>query len=182
MVALVGVWLMAALGIWLARSQRMTAAKATDYLAAHPLTGRAPAEREQIIDGMADRVNRLSFEERQKFRYEGDLRAWFESLTAAERSRYIERTLPKGMEQLMKAFNDMSTPQRKQLVNRALNDLERFREDAAAREAGAALNDASLQRLVEEGMRSFIRDASADTKLDLQPLIEQMQSLMQGGR
>lgn len=31
-------------------------------------------------------------------------------------------------------------------------------------------------------MRSFIRDANAETKLDLQPLIEQMQNLMQGGR
>jgi len=35
---------------------------------------------------------------------------------------------------------------------------------------------------VEEGMRSFFSDASAETKLDLQPFIEQIQSIMQSGR
>lgn len=144
--ALLAVWVCAAAGIWLARTQRMTADKAVAWLEGHSLAGASPTARRQIIDGMADRVNRLTFEERQKFRYEGRLREWFESMTPEERAYYIERTLPQGMEQLMKAFNDMPQARRKQLVNRALNDLARVRDEIGQRETDAVFNDANMQR------------------------------------
>ena len=37
------------------------------------------------------------------------------------------------------------------------------------------------QRVIDQGLKSFYSDASADTKLDLAPLIEQMQRNLQGG-
>ncbi|MCG3150637.1 MAG: hypothetical protein PCFJNLEI_04125 [Verrucomicrobiae bacterium] len=180
--ALVAVWVAAGVGVWLARSQRMTAGKTVAYLESHPLQGLPAGQREQIIAGMADRVNKLSFEERQKFRYEGRLREWFEELTPEERLRYIDLTLPKGMKQMMEAFNKMPTLKRKQLVSRALADLDRVREETGHLNAERVLSDANMQRIVDEGMKTFIRDASADTKLDLQPLIEQMQNIMQRSR
>jgi len=181
-VALVAVWGLAGAGIWIARAQRMTASKTVAYLEAHRLNGLPEANRAKVIDGMAERVNKLSFEERQKFRYEGRLREWFEEMTPEERLRYIDLTLPKGLKQMMEAFNAMPTAKRKQIVTRAVADLGRVRDEAGHVSAEQALSDANLKRMVDEGMKSFIRDASADTKLDLQPLIEQMQNIMQMSR
>jgi hypothetical protein len=180
LVALIVLWAVVAGAIAFARAQRQTAEKTIAYLTARPLAGKSEAERARIIAGMAERVNRLDFEERQKFRYEGPLRAWFEELTEAERIRYVELTLPRGLQQMMEAFNEMTPAKRKQIVNRALNDLARAREEMP--EAPPALSDETLQRIVNEGMKSFLRDASAETKLDLQPVIEQMQQIMQMAR
>ncbi len=69
-VALLVVWGVVAGAIAFARAQRQTAEKTLAFLTAHPLAGRSETERERIIAGMADRVNRLEFDERQKFRYE----------------------------------------------------------------------------------------------------------------
>ena len=180
--ALAGVWLVAAAGIWLVRSHRMTEAKAMDYLNQHPLHDRPVADRRKIVAGMADRVNRLSFEERQQFRYEGQLRQWFEEMTEDERHLYLDLTLPKGLKQMMEAFNAMLPAKRKQIVTRALADLDRHRGEIAKKDVNTALADASVQRMIDQGMKSFFTDASADTKLDLQPLVEQIQSIMQMGR
>lgn len=177
--ALLAVWALAALGIWLARAHRMTADKAIAYLEARRLPGLPESERARVIAGMAERVNKLSFDERQKFRYEGRLRQWFEELTPAERLRYLDLTLPKGLKQMMEAFNEMPRARRKQIVSRALADLARVRDEAGSQDAPPALSDESLKQVVNEGMKSFIRDASAETKLDLQPVIEQMQNIMQ---
>jgi hypothetical protein len=39
----------------------------------------------------------------------------------------------------------------------------------------AAPNDEVARHFVDQGMRSFYKDADADTKLDMAPLIEQIQ-------
>ena len=182
--ALLAVWALAAIGIWAARSQRMTAEKTIAYAHDHSFDGLSAADRQRVIDELAGRVNRLSFEERQKFRQQGDMRQFFESLTDAERAHYLDLTLPKGFKQMMEAFNDMQPAQRKQIVNRALADLSRARENIDPNDHDhwhTALSEQSTQRIINEGMKSFLSDANAATKIDLQPLIEQMQAIMQSG-
>ncbi len=180
--ALTAAWIVAGAAIWLVRGQQMTADKTIDYLKAHPLHGLTATERQPVIEEMADRVNRLPFEERQFFRYNDELRRWFEQMNETERRYYIDRTLPKGMKQMMAAFNEMTPQKRRQMIARALADLERYRGESEKPEGKRALPDQTVKRVVEEGMRSFFSDASAETKLDLQPFIEQIQSIMQSGR
>ncbi len=122
--------------------------------------------------------------QRQKFRHQDDLRAMFEKMTPAERLRYLDLTLPRGMKQMMEAFNKMEPDKRRQLVNRAVNDLTRARDEAGPKDQDrlrTSLNDQTTQKIINEGMKSFLSDATAETKLDLQPLIEQMQTLLQTG-
>ena len=76
----------------------------------------------------------------------------------------------------------MTPAKRKQVVNRAMADLNRVREELGRQDAEGSVPDQALKRIIDEGMKSFISDASAETKLDLQPLIEQMQSIMQNLR
>jgi hypothetical protein len=42
--------------------------------------------------------------------------------------------------------------------------------------------DANGQKIIDQGFRSFYSEASAETKMDMSPLIEQMQKNMQGMR
>lgn len=182
--ALLGVWVVAALAIVIVRAQKMTAEKTIAYVAQHRLDGLTDAQRASAIEGLADRVNHLSFDERQKFRHDGPMREIFEKMTPAERAHYLDLTLPKGMKQLMEAFNKLEPAKRKELVNKAVSDLDRAHDEAGPQDQDRlhnALTDQTTQRIINEGMKSFLSDASAETKLDLQPLIEKMQNIMQTG-
>lgn len=183
--ALVVVWAVAAIAIRVARAQKMTAEKTVAYVQQHRLAGLDEAGRRKVLEGLADRVNRLTIEERQKFRHDGPMRELYESMSDAERIRYLEMTLPKGMKQMMEAFNTMEPAKRKEIVNRALADLNRARAEAgpdAEDRLHTRLTDQTAQKFINEGMKSFLSDANAETKLDLQPLIEQMQVIMQSGQ
>ena len=57
--------------------------------------------------------------------------------------------------------------------------LSRWAE-SAERPAGRP-PDAHIAKIVDQGMRSFYSEANAEVKLDLSPLIEQMQRNLQGG-
>jgi hypothetical protein len=42
--------------------------------------------------------------------------------------------------------------------------------------------DANGEKIIDQGFRSFYSDASAETKMDVAPLIEQLQHNLQNGR
>jgi len=176
------VWLVAGLAIWLLREQRMTPEKIVLYLKEHPLNGLSASERQHVISAAADWVSRLSFEDRQRIRNDRELRRWLEQLTESERRYYIETTWPKGVQQTMKAFNAMPAQRRKRLVQRALVDMERLRTEMDNADLLLAFSDDTVRRLVEEGLNHFYQEASDEAQLDLQPLIEQIQHLLQMGR
>jgi len=180
--SLAAVWVVAGVVIGLVRTQRMTAGRTIEYVTMHPLNGLADAERQPIIAEVADRVNRLSFDERQRLRHRHELRPWLEQLTDAEQQQYIERTLPKGVKHTLTSFNGMTRAKRKQIVNRALIDMERLRGEVENTDAILLLSDEAVKRVIEEGLNSFYNDASDETRLDLQPLVEQIQHIMQMGR
>ena len=182
LIGLAGIWALAAGGIWFAQSQKMTTEKALDYLAAHPLKAKLPSERQSIIEGMAQRVNGLPFEERQKFRFEKNTREMFEEMTDEERTRYLDLTLPTGMKQMIEAFNKMTPEKRKQVVSRAVNDLSKSQTDADQGSLQKAFSDENIKKIISQGLKSYMIEANAGAKIDAQPLIEQMQSIMQGVR
>ena len=135
-----------------------------------------------MVEELARRVNALSFDERQKLRFDRSMRLAFEQMTDEERSRYLDLTLPGGMKQMMEAFNQMPIAKRKQLVNRAMNDLTRVQDEASREDLEKAFSDRNIKKIVEEGLKSYMSDANASTKLDIQPLIEQMQNIMRHAR
>jgi len=179
---LLAIWLAALAGMGVARRQTMTAEKTMTWLRTRSLDGLSAADRRSVIDGLARRVNRLSFEQRQQFRFEKELRAFYESMTEAERASYIDLTLPRGLHQAMQAFNKMPADKRKQLVQRALNDLQRAQSEVGRAELGRALSDENMKRVIDQGLQTYWLEASASAKIDIQPLLEQVQALLQGAR
>jgi hypothetical protein len=129
------------------------------------------------LRGLADRLNQLEYEQRQHERATRRLDSFFNALTPLERSEFLDLTLPAGFRQMMDAFNKMDPAKRKSFVDHALTQMkERGETDAA----GPSMDDPNVKKIVEQGMRAFYSDASADTKMDLAPLIEQMQKNLQG--
>jgi hypothetical protein len=175
---LAAVWLVAVAAIAFARSQAVTADKVIAFVEMTDLTTLSAEQRRTHIEALAARINRLPFEERRNPALEQHLRDVFVGMTPEERSHYLDLVLPRGMQQMMDAINTMPRHERQAMVDRALQDMERGRNDADRRRAEEEIGQDALQRIVDEGLRSYMRDATAEAKLDLEPLILQMQRQM----
>ncbi|MEM0913196.1 MAG: hypothetical protein AAGB29_15045 [Planctomycetota bacterium] len=174
--ALAAIW--GGLGViaWLSSATAPTADRVVAYLDDHPLD--AATDREAIIDGLASRVNRLDFDQRQDPALRERIESTFGAMTPAERNRYIDAVLPKGMEQLIAAINAMDREERQQLVDNALTEIRRARAEGPDPERAERMESEAFQRVVDEGMRNYLSSASAEAKLDLEPVVMEMQNML----
>lgn len=177
--AIAAVWLVAGGIMWWARASKPTAASIIAQVDKYPLEGRDAAERERTIRRLANSINQLDYEERREMRVDRKLDGFFRSLTPAEQSQFLDLTLPTGFRQMMDAFNKMEPRNRKKMVDRALADLRDGRDSGRMNADDDQALDENARKIVEQGLRSFYSDASAEVKLDLAPLIEEMQQSMQ---
>ena len=172
------IWAIAAGAIFYARSRKPTAESVTAYINANDLSSKTDADRRKVIDSVADMLNHLTLDERQDLRHEHVTDRFFRSLTPDEQSSFLDATLPTGFKQMMEAFNKMDPAKRKEFVDRALVEMRSREGDQPPRD----IDDKNVQKIVDQGLRSFYSDANADVKLDLAPLIEQMQKNIQSSR
>lgn len=157
----------------LARGQATTSASVQAWMADHPLP---PDDRSGYLDELAERVNRLRGSDRMDADLERELRTLFGQLNDAEKQAYLDATLPRGFDELMLALNAMPPDERRRVVDEAARRID---------EQGGPppeLSDTQLQQIVDQGMKSYLSSANAQTKLDLQPLVEQMQANLQRRR
>lgn len=187
---LVVVWL-AVFGIRsFAGSKKITAERLDREVAALRFTEwseEAPAntaerkQREQEIRRIATMVNRLDFAEREKNRRSSTGEDFFRKLSPDEKNLFIDLTIVESMSRFMEALDQMPPEDRKRFVEQGLKEIESGRteeEMARAEELGADL----LDKISQQGMKAYFDKASADTKLDLAPLMEAMNEVMQGLR
>jgi hypothetical protein len=174
---LIAVWVVAGGVMWWMAHSKPTPEKLAAYLAANPLEGKPPATRGKAIEKVAAQLNGLSYDERREMRMGRKLDGFFRSLNPAEQSRFLDLTLPTGFKQMMDAFNKMDAERRKKFVERTLNEMQKDEGDGAP-----PIDDPHVQKIVQQGLRSFYSDASADVKMDFAPLLEQMQKNLQFGR
>lgn len=174
---LVAVWLLAGGVILYTRMARPTPEALSAYIDQHPIENLAPAQREQVIQKVADQLNRLNFDQRQELRKLRADRKLFEQMTPEERARFMDLTMPEGFRQLMLALNKMDPEKRKKMVQRALDDI-----DKDTPEIGERINREAAQKMISQGMSSFYEEASADVKLEFAPVIERLQRATQNLR
>lgn len=174
---LVGIWIVAAIVIFAARSASPTPEKLKAYIEAHPLAGLTGQQRAAVIEKTADQLNRLTFEQRRELRESGAVRGFFEGLTPAERSRFLDLTLPEGFRQMMSALNKMDPEKRQKLVQRVLDDMQKNTPQSADR-----INQEDVKKIIAQGVSSFYEEANADVKLDFAPVLEQLQRNIQNLR
>jgi len=169
------VWLVAAIVIHIVRASQPTAASISAYVHSVDLNSLEGDARSRAIKRMEDMVNDISFDERQQLDRSRVNHDFFDKLTPDEQSAYLDATLPTGFQQLMDSFNKMDPVKRKQIVADALARMKENQDGGAPPGADTTV----AQHVIDQGLKSYYRDADADTKLDLAPLVEQMQVNLQ---
>lgn len=189
--AIAGIWVLA----WGAHLYldhiKMTAEKVRAYMDsvdfAH-LTGDARA---RALKNLEDKLNALSYEERQRLRAEHLTDKWFAAMTDDEKAQFIEATMPTGMKQMLTAFEQMPEDKRHQMIDDSLKQLREANQRAAANGGAAPRNGTNgppplspeLEAKVRTiGLNSFYSQSSAQTKAELAPVLEELQKAMESGR
>jgi hypothetical protein len=177
------VWIIAGSLIWWARSQKPTPDRLLAYVESHAIEGKSSQDRGKVIEKVAAQLNGLSYDERREIRINRRLDQFFRSLSADEQTRFLDLTLPEGFKQMMDALNKMDREKRKQFVERTLKEMQKQEgSEIPDKERERFLEDRNAQKIIDQGLKSFYSEASAETKLDVAPILEQMQRNLQGLR
>jgi hypothetical protein len=176
---LLGVWAVAGGAIYWARHSQPTAQSVAEYLESAHIASTSGAKRANVIDNVESMLNHVSYDDRQLLNRNGTTRDFFKSLTPDEQAAFLDATLPAGFKQMMDSFNKMDPAKRRRFVDRALADMKKREGEAPPQRSE---QDERLgQRVIDQGLQSFYKDANADVKMDLAPLIEQMQKNIRNG-
>lgn len=138
------------------------------------------AERQKQLDAVIAQVNLLDFDQRKQLREDGQdvTKRFMESLTKEEKGRFLEKTVEMHFRSMMKAFNQMQPEERRRIVEQSRADMQRKKSDDRNMENLKKEDEQVFQNVVEKGLGAYYEDASAETKLDLAPLMEEMQQRM----
>ena len=175
---LAALWAVALGGIHWLHTLQPTAQSVTDAIARTHLAAPGSAGRAAAIQRIAGQLNEVSFDDRRQLERSGVTRRFFLGLTRDEQLAFLDATLPADFKQLMDVFNGMDPAKRKAFVAHALEDMQRHEGEA---QPHGDLDEKMGQRVTDEGLKAFYSEADAGTKLDLAPLIEQMQRNIQAG-
>lgn len=175
--SLLVIWAVIGGVIYLAHGAKPTPDRVMSYLDQHPIGGASATDRSKTMEKVADQINQLTYDQRREVRMSRKLDGFFRGLTPEEQTRFLDLTLPTGFKQMMDALNKMEPAKRKQFVSKALEDMKKHEGDAPPEEQRQL--DSNGQKIIDQGFRTFYSDASAETKMDVAPLIEQLQKNMQ---
>jgi len=183
--ALVAIWVLALAGYELAKHAKVTPEKVRAYIASVDLDQLSAADRAAALRKLADLLNALSLEDRQRLRLER--LAWLKKMTDAEKGDFLEATLPTGFKQMLNAFEDLPAEKRQRVIDQAVRQMREAREKLAASggappEKGEPLSPELQERVTKIGLKSFYSQSSAQTKAEVAPLLEEMQRTMESGR
>jgi hypothetical protein len=192
-------WVIAIGGYYLAQNSRMTAEKVRAYAESVDLSKLPAPARAKALQKLADKLNSLPMEERQKARFDRVGQLWFGAMTEPEKSDFIEQTMPAGFKQMISAFEKMPEEKRRKAIDDAFKHLRQARLDLeAGREpqrgpggpqrgprgpGGPPISPELEDRVRTIGLRTFFTQSSAQTKAEMAPLLEELQRVMElGGR
>jgi len=190
-IILVVAWGAVIAGYTLAKNSRMSAARVRAYAESVDLRKLSGFERAKAIRGLAERLNRLSPEERRKARFERISELWFGEMTDDEKETFVELTMPTGFKQMLASFEQLPEDKRRKSIDDAMRRLKEAQaqtgEDGEAAPAAGtntppALNRELQDKIAKIGLKTFYSESSAQTKAELAPMLEELQRTMESGR
>lgn len=188
--AIAGIWLVALAGHWLIESRKMTADKVRAYVESVDFSKLTSDARARALKELEDKLNALSYEERQRLRAEHLMSDWFAQMTEDEKEQFIEATMPTGFNQMIGAFEQLPEDKRRKTIDDAMKNLQTQNRHAPAGTNGVSGGTNSPPPISPEleakirtiGLNSFYSQSSAQTKAELAPLLEEIQRNMESGR
>ena len=188
---LLAAWLLALVGDTLAKHSKMTSEKLNSFLRSANLDQLSGRARAKTLQDLADHLNALAREERQRARIDREVRSWFEKMTEQEKEQFLEATLPTGFRQMLSAFEELPADRRKKALDDALKRIRDARQNANVEEGQGTSTtepgvppgwDEALQKKATTiGLRTFYNQSSAATKAELAPILEELQQMMESG-
>ena len=169
----------------------MTADKLRAYAQSVDLNKLSSDARAKAIRELADKLNRLSPEERRKARMARIWQQWFGAMTEDEKGTFVELTMPTGFKQMLASFEELPQEKRRRAIDDATKRLKEAREEMkddgeapsdATTNAPPVLSEELQQKITKIGLKSFYSESSAQAKAEMAPLLEKLQRTMESGR
>lgn len=139
-------------------------------------------ERKKVIGRIAGMLNQLEVDDIRKIEAGGRgreaQRKLFSAMTEEEQWYFMDLRMGKAFSQMMEVFNEMDRDERKATVQRALNQIRSGEEGPGQRGPLEGSDAEMLEKVTNAGLQAYFRDASAETKVDLAPLMEEVQKVM----
>lgn len=144
----------------------------------------APAARERHLGLVIANFNRLDDAQRRRLRedHQDALDRFFASLTPEEQALYVQRTVERHFDLVSTVIRRMSPDERKRLAGRLRSDLRNLRGAQAEGARLSSQDQEMLDFMIGEDPVLFLRGLPPRAKMELAPLIEEMQSRAQGLR
>lgn len=162
----------------LVEASKPTAQKIAAYSFAHSLENCVPEKRKEIVEAIAEKVNGLEESERYELRERKQLEPFWLAMTTEERSHYLELILPTDFKRMIENFNAMHPLKRREMVEKAVNDLRA----RGGEKMPAELTPAQQRKVVNEGLRAYFSEATIEAKMDAIPFIEELEKSIQWNR
>ena len=167
----------------------MTAEKVRAYADSVNFAALKYAPRAKALKDLEDKLNALSYEERQRLRSERLMNGWLAQMTEVEKERFIEATMPTGFRQMITAFEQMPDEKRHKVIEDALKNLRNGANRPPTGGAGKGSGDApplispELEAKIRTiGLSELLSKSSAQTKAEVAPFLEELQRWMESGR
>jgi hypothetical protein len=141
-------------------------------------------KRRQYLAQVIKNYQRLDIGQRKSLREDAQesLDKFFASLTAEEQKEYVNRTIEPLFEIIDKGLKVMPAEDRKRMVSRMRGDMKNLRGNDQEGDRLAEQDRKFMDDLVADDPMLFLREASVKQKIELAPLLEDMQSRVQGLR
>jgi hypothetical protein len=192
------IWITAALLLAIVWSIVAVVMHETDHLVSWPgkvlaLVEEAPwlkgetltaEKRRQYLAQVTANYLRLDAGQRRSLREDSqvELDKFFASLTEEEQKEYVDRTIEPLFEVIEKSLKVMPEDERKRIVGRFRGDMKGVRGNAKEGENASEKDRAFMESLIDDDPMMFLRQAPMKTKMEMAPLLEDMQSRVQGMR
>lgn len=134
--------------------------------------------RRNKIEEIAKVLNRLDLRQREKLHDSRAGMKLFTRLNTDEKVYFLELTLTKSMKRMIEAFDQMPEKERERLVEKSLRDLQGQGGDDITRLQNE--DPEVVERIVKEGLGAYYQNASAETKMDLAPLMDAFGEVLSG--
>jgi hypothetical protein len=145
------------------------------------LTG---AARAKALKDLEDKLNALSYEERQRLRLQHIIDQWFKNMTEQEKESFVEATMPTGFKQMINAFEQLPPDKRQKIVDNTMNKLRDLKNqpEGGGLPGGPPISPELEAKVRSIGLNTFYSQSSAETKAEMAPVLEEMQHQMESGK
>lgn len=172
---LLAVWAATAFGWWLADAMTPRAEGLQQLLQATPFAELAGEERESFLRDLAARLNQLQPDERRKAQLSPEMQALYVDMLPEERRSYLKWTRPPGAGAMARAFAGMRPDRQRRYLGTAVSDLQ----EAESRFRDLGTSAAILAELQRKGIPATVEGEVTQRDLELQPVVEQTQRVLQ---